>query len=122
MTRAIRQLLRTTLQAETHLHPRSRVGQISICLVSPSRYQIGMSSLGFQTVYALLNNAPDILCERAFLPDRTGIEEHHSSRTPLLSLESQRPLSDFDVIAFSTSFEPDYLNISVILSLAGIPL
>jgi len=122
MTRAIRQLLRTTLQAETHLHPRSRVGQINICLVSPSRYQIGMSSLGFQTVYALLNKAPDILCERAFLPDRAGIEEYRSSRTSLLSMESQRPLSDFDVIAFSTSFEPDYLNIPVILALAGIPL
>jgi radical SAM superfamily enzyme YgiQ (UPF0313 family) len=121
MTRALRQQQRSLLQAETHLHPRSRVGQINVCLVSPSRYQVGMSSLGFQTVYALLNSAPDILCERAFLPDRAGIEEYRSSRTPLLSLESQRPLADFDVIAFSTSFEPDYLNIPVIFALAGIP-
>ena len=122
MSRDIRNYHRGLLQAETHLHPHGRVGQLAICLVSPSRYQTGMSSLGFQTVYALLAGSTDIRCERAFLPDRDMLEEYHRSGTPLLSLESSTPLADFDVIAFSTSFEPDYLNIPVILNLARISL
>jgi radical SAM superfamily enzyme YgiQ (UPF0313 family) len=80
-----------------------------------------MSSLGFQTVYALLAGATDIRCERAFLPDREEMEEYRRSGTPLLSLETSTPLADFDVVAFSTSFEPDYLNIPIILTLARIP-
>ena len=122
MSIAIRSRNRALLQAETHLYPHGRVGQLSICLVSPSRYQIGMSSLGFQTVYSLLAGSADIRCERGFLPDREMLEEHRRSGTPLLSLESSTPLADFDVIAFSTSFEPDYLNIPLILTLARIPL
>ncbi|MBW4055393.1 MAG: radical SAM protein [Proteobacteria bacterium] len=122
MSNAIRNSHRALLKAETHLHPRGRVGQISICLVSPSRYQTGMSSLGFQTVYALLGGSADIRCERGFLPDREELEEYRRSGTPLLSLDSSTPLAEFDVIAFSTSFEPDYLNIPLILKLARIPL
>jgi radical SAM superfamily enzyme YgiQ (UPF0313 family) len=69
-----------------------------------------------------LAGSPGIRCERSFLPDRDDLEEYRRSGTPLLSLESATPLSDFDVIAFSTSFEPDYLNIQLILNLARIPL
>lgn len=122
MSHNIRSKNRALLQAETHLHPHGRVGQLSVCLVSPSRYQIGMSSLGFQTVYSLLAESNGIRCERGFLPDREDLEEYRRSGTPLLSLESSTPLADFDVIAFSTSFEPDYLNIPLILNLARIPL
>lgn len=121
MSRDIRTHHRSLLQAETHLHPHGRVGQLSICLVSPSRYHTGMSSLGFQTIYALLAGSADIRCERAFLPDREDLEEYRRSGTPLLSLESSTPLADFDVVAFSTSFEPDYLNIPLMLKLARIP-
>ena len=81
-----------------------------------------MSSLGFQTVYSLLAGRAGIRCERGFLPDREVLEEYRRSGTPQLSLESSTPLADFDVIAFSTSFEPDYLNIPLILKLARIPL
>lgn len=122
MSSSIRSKNRALLQAETHLHPHGRVGQLAVCLVSPSRYQTGMSSLGFQTVYSLLAGSTGIRCERGFLPDREELEEYRRSGTPLLSLESSTPLADFDVIAFSTSFEPDYLNIPLILNLARIPL
>ena len=122
MSVAIRGQHRALLQAETHLHSHGRVGQLTVCLVSPSRYQTGMSSLGFQTAYSLLAGSPGIRCERGFLPDREELEEYRRSGTPLLSLESSTPLADFDVIAFSTSFEPDYLNIPIILKLARIPL
>jgi len=118
----IRQHHRALLQAEIHLHPHGRVGQLNICLVSPSRYQAGMSSLGVQTIYRLLADSPGIRCERAFLPDREELEEYRRSGTPFLSLESSTPLADFDAIAFSASFEPDYLNIPLILKLARIPL
>lgn len=122
MSRSLRSKNRALFQAETALNPHGRVGRLSICLVSPSRYQTGMSSLGFQTVYSLLAGSADIRCERAFLPDREELEEYRRSNTPLLSLESSTPVADFDVVAFSTSFEPDYLNIPLILNLARIPL
>lgn len=117
----IRQLHKKLLQAEINLSPQARVGQLSICLVYPNRYKIGMSSLGFQTVYSLLSTSCDIRCERGFLPDREELDEYLRSNTALLSLETSTPLGDFDVIAFSTSFEPDYLNIPLILNLSRIP-
>ena len=122
MTWKIRQKLRALLEAETSLRPetRSRGGQLAVCLVYLNSYQTAMSSLGFQTVFGLLAESPGILCERAFLPDREDLGEYRRSGTPLLSLEGQRPLADFDVIAFSTSFEPDYLHIPLILELARI--
>lgn len=122
MSLKIRQLHKSLLQAETNLFPKTRVGQLSICLVYPNRYQTGMSSLGFQTVYSLMTASKDIRCDRAFLPDKLEMDEYLRNRTPLLSLESSTPLADFDLIAFSTSFEPDYLNIPLILNLARIPV
>lgn len=80
-----------------------------------------MSNLGFQTIYHLLNSLDYVVCERAFLPDDKDIAEFERTRTPLFSLESQRPLAEFDIIAFSISFEEDYLNILKIFDLAKIP-
>ncbi|MBP1708807.1 MAG: Fe-S oxidoreductase [Deltaproteobacteria bacterium] len=97
-------------------------GKISICLVYPNHYSVGMSNLGFQTVYRLLNEAEDVVCERAFLPDPEDLQEYSSTQTPLLSLESQKPLRDFDILAFSISFENDYVHILTLLDLARIPL
>ena len=124
MSQNIRQKQRTLLAGECNLSPRGqhRGGSLSVCIVYPNRYQTGMSSLGFQTVYNLLASSPGILCERAFLPERSDLEEYRRSGQPLLSLENQRPLADFDVIAFSTSFEPDYLNSPLMLGLARIPI
>jgi len=91
--------------------------RIRIALVYPNTYFIGMSNLGFQTVYAKLNEFDHIVCERFFLPD-----VHTSSNISLKSIESQRLLTEFDLIAFSISFENDYLHILQILSIAKIPL
>jgi len=124
MSRDTRKKQRSLLAAETNLCSRgqARGGRLNVCLVYPNRYRTGMSSLGFQTVYSLLASSPGVLCERAFLPDREESEELRRSGGPLLSLEGGRLLADFDVIAFSTSFEPDYLNIPLILKLGRIPL
>jgi radical SAM superfamily enzyme YgiQ (UPF0313 family) len=94
---------------------------VRVCLVYPNVYSLGMANLGFQTVYHLFNRAEGCVCERAFMPDTVSLAEHARTGTRLFSYESQTPLSEFDVIAFSVPFEEDYFNIPVILDLAGIP-
>jgi radical SAM superfamily enzyme YgiQ (UPF0313 family) len=94
---------------------------LTVCLAYPNLYRTGMSNLGFQAIYALINSHPACLCERVFLPE-PGDESSHDDRTPLISIESQRPLTDFDMIAFSLSFENDYPQILRMLEMAGIPL
>lgn len=97
-------------------------GRVSICLVYPNTYHIGMSNLGFQGIYTLLNGRPDVVCERAFLPDEEDWEEHIRTGTGIISMESKRPLNRFDIVASSVSFENDYPNILKILDISRIPL
>jgi radical SAM superfamily enzyme YgiQ (UPF0313 family) len=113
--------LKNRLGKESGAAVSRRGGSLRICLVYPNRYAIGMSNLGFQSVHAMMNSFSEIVCERAFLPDTDEMREYVESRTPLLSLESQQPLSGFDVVAFSVSFESDYLNVPAIFHLAGLP-
>jgi radical SAM superfamily enzyme YgiQ (UPF0313 family) len=97
-------------------------GKIAIALVYPNTYTVGMSNLGFQTIYWHLNQMPDVVCERVFLPDPEDIDELSRTGTAPFSLESMRPLTDFHMIGFSVTFEGDYINVLRLLSLAGIPL
>ncbi len=96
--------------------------ELSVALAFPNRYYTGMSNLGFQTVYHLLNEQPGTRCERVFWPDPEEGEEHRRSGTPLFSLERQRPIRSFDILAFSLSFENDYSHLLQMLELARIPL
>ena len=96
-------------------------GRITVCLLYPNSYHVGMSNLGFQTLYQILNADEEVVCERAFLPEPEDIEEYRHTQTPLFSLESQKPLSSFDILAFSISFENDFLNVLTLLDLARIP-
>jgi radical SAM superfamily enzyme YgiQ (UPF0313 family) len=80
-----------------------------------------MSNLGFQTVYRLLNTLPGVVCERTFLPDAPELKEYRASGCRLMTLETQRDVDSFDIVAFSISFEQDYLNLPLIFELAGIP-
>src|SRR6478672_10052240 len=95
--------------------------RLRVALAFPNTYWVGMSNLGFQTMYRLFNAEDDVVCERFFLPPKQELADLAASRTPLLTLESQTPVSDFDVVAFSISFEWDYVNILTLLRLAGIP-
>lgn len=113
---------RRRLAEETGTVVKDWGGRLPIALVFPNTYYVGMSNLGFQTIYWHLNQRPDIVCERAFLPDPEDLPEHERLRVPILSLESQRPLAEFDCVAFSTTFENDYLNMLRILALSGIPV
>ncbi len=150
-----------------------RGSRLRIALCYPNVYSIGMANLGFQAMYELFNNIPEVSCERVFLPDsghkrgssptvregakRTGeslpyakasdtefsrngsgydhalpngraavpideMREYERTRTPLLSLESQTPVRDFDVVAFSISFETDYVNMARMLQMSGVPV
>jgi radical SAM superfamily enzyme YgiQ (UPF0313 family) len=97
-------------------------GRINIALVYPNTYHVGMSSLGFQGIYGLLNSMKDVVCERVFLPDDNDMNEYARTDTELFSMESKRHLNRFDIIAFSVSFENDYPNIVKIFELSKIPL
>ena len=93
-------------------------GPLSVCLVYPNTYPVGMANLGFQAVLRLLAADPRVTCERAFLPDGPRAEWPRTLR----SLEHGRPVRDFDLVAFSISFEADYVHVLDCLALAGIPL
>lgn len=93
---------------------------MSVCLIYPNTYSLGMTNLGFQSAYHLFNEIDYCVAQRAFLPSSEEMEEHSRTSTPLLSYESQTPVREFDVIAFSLPFEDDYINIPKILALAGL--
>ena len=96
-------------------------GKITVALVYPNTYAVGMSNLGFQTIYWHLNQRPDVVCERVFLPDYEDLAEHARTGAQPLSLESGRPLGDFHMVGFSVTYEGDYINVVRLLKDAGIP-
>src|SRR6059058_4662773 len=100
-----RERARVILSKETGYVRKPHGDRLRVALAFPNTYWVGMSNLGFQTVYRLFNAQDDIVCERVFLPPKQELADLAASRTPLVSLESQTPVSDFDVIAFSVSFE-----------------
>ncbi|MGB9438766.1 MAG: radical SAM protein [Desulfobacterales bacterium] len=117
MVRKTRKAAQRSIESEIGTIRKQWRGKTSVALVYPNRYHVGMSNLGFQTVYRLLNSFDHVVCERAFLP------ENNASETPRpTTVESDRPITDADIIAFSISFENDYPHLLDILASAGIPL
>lgn len=92
-------------------------GRLPIALIYPNSYYLGMSNLGLHALYRLFNREADIVGERTFWE-----RENREKKLAALSLESQRPLSDFAVLAFSISYELDYFNVVSMLKASGIPL
>jgi len=117
----LRQQARSLLAKEKGYVTKPHGGRLRVALAFPNTYFVGMSNLGFQTVYRLFNDEPDIVCERVFLPPKSEIAALRSAGTPIVTLESQTPVRQFDVLAFSVSFEWDYTNVLSMLSLAGVP-
>ena len=111
---------RATLAKEVGYIRKPHADRLRVALAFPNTYYVGMSNLGFQTVYQLFNAHDDVVCERMFLPPKQQLKEQLASRTPLMTLESQSLARDFDVIAFSVSFEWDYTNVLTLLRLAGV--
>ncbi len=90
-------------------------------LCFPDIYEIGMSHLGSRILYNVLNSQSDIACERAFAPWPDMERRMRETGTPMFSLESRKPLAEFDVLGFSLLYEMCYTNIFTMLQLAGIP-
>lgn len=109
------------LAKETGYTRKPHGDRLRVALAFPNTYWVGMSNLGFQTVYHLFNAEDDIVCERVFLPPKQELAELIADKSPLITIESQTPVSEFDVFAFSVSFEWDYVNVLTMLRLAGIP-
>ena len=120
----IQQLLNTEEHAGTGTsassHSQYRKSN-KFALVYPSTYQLGMSSLGIQVIHATLNKRNDTSCERVFMPESKYVAELIKKKTPLFSMETQKPLNAFDMIGFSISFESDYINVPRALTLGNIP-
>jgi len=95
---------------------------IRIVLAFPDTYEVGMSNMALPILYQLLNAQPDVLAERVYAPWVDMEELMRVKGIPLFSLESKRPLKDFDVIGFSLGYELTYTNVLNMLDLAGIPV
>jgi len=108
--------LKDRLDAESGAVIKRWGGQIPVAVVYANTYRIGMSNLGVHALYRWINSRDDFLAERVFW------EEGSQSTSGALSVESRRPLTDFSVLAFSVSFELDFLNIPRLLKAAGIPI
>src|SRR5688572_13814488 len=121
MNRRIIDSYKKKLASEEDYTVRHGAG-LRIALCYPNTHAIGMANLGLHTMYELFNNIPEVSCERVFLPDSVELKEYEKSGTTLLTLETQTPVRDFDVVAFSISFETDYLNMARMLQLSGIPV
>src|SRR5256885_9438091 len=122
MSRSLRDKAHALLADEQGTIRKDWGGKVTVALVYPNTYAVGMSNLGFQTIYWHLNQLPDVVCERVFLPEAGDVEELVRTGEAHFSLESLRPLRDFDVIGFSVTYEGDYVNVLRLLELAGIPL
>ncbi len=121
MSKKIIESYRKKLAAETGYITARRAG-LRIALCYPNTHAIGMANLGLHTMYELFNSIPDVVCERVFLPDRHELDEYEKTGSPLMSLETQSHVKGFDVVAFSISFETDYLNMARMLQLSGLPV
>ena len=121
MSKKITESYKKKLAAEEGYIVSQRGGH-RIALCYPNTHSIGMANLGLHTMYELFNSIADVVCERVFLPDRDELAEYEKTGTPLMSLETQSRVKSFDVVAFSISFETDYLNMAKMLQLADIPV
>ena len=88
----------------------------------PDTYEVGMSHLGMKIIYAIINEQPDMLCERVCMPWTDMMALMQENDIPLFSLESRHAVSDFDIVGFTLQYEMSYTNVMAMLKLAGIPL
>lgn len=97
-------------------------GRVNVVLAFPDTYEVGMSHLGMQILYGILNNLPGVRADRCYAPwiDLEG--QLRRRGLPLTALESKRPLKDFDLVGFSLQYELSYTNLLNMLELGGIPL
>jgi radical SAM family uncharacterized protein/radical SAM-linked protein len=108
--------------SEKNTTVKSHEGRTSIVLIYPDKYEIGMSYKGFHILYHILNKRDDIVCERAFIPDKDACDLLRKKNLPLFSLETRTPIDEFDFVGLTLPYELCFTNILEILELSGIPL
>ncbi|MGD8563725.1 MAG: radical SAM protein [Desulfarculaceae bacterium] len=111
---------RSLLAKETGAVVKEPGGRLSVAMIYPNTYVVGLANLGLAVIYRLINQRPDALCERVFFPDRQSLPLYEKAGSPLLSLESSRPLNDFDLVLATLSFENDAPNLAAMLIRAGL--
>jgi radical SAM superfamily enzyme YgiQ (UPF0313 family) len=109
--------LREQVARETGTIRKEAALRVALCYPSP--YRAAMSSLGYQTIYGILNRMDDVAADRAILPDDP--DAYRQTRTPLLTLDREMPVSDYPVLAFSVAYELEIAGMADCLDLAGIP-
>lgn len=93
-----------------------------VAIVYPNTYFVGMSNLGLHIIYEEINLQPNSVCERIFLPEKKELDAYDKTKTPLMSVETQRPMHQFDVVAFDVTFEMDYFHIPLMLRHGRVPV
>ncbi len=116
----LRQKTLDLLADESNTVYKDHGGRIRVALAFPNAYFVGMSNLGLQVVYGLLNAREDVVCERVFMPEPEDEPVYASGGATLCSLESATPLHAFDLVAFSLCYEQDYLNVLKMLAWGGV--
>ncbi len=95
---------------------------VKFALIFPDLYEIGMSHIGFEILYHVLNKLPNVAAERVYAPAADMEQKLREKKLPLFSLESKRPLMDFDILGFTLQYELHYTNVLNLLDLGGIPI
>jgi len=94
---------------------------VRFCMCMPDLYEVGMSNLGLKILYHVLNNQPNVVCERCFAPALDFRALLKENGLPLMSLETKRPLRDFDMVGFSVQYEMLFTGVLYMMDAAGIP-
>lgn len=117
---SIKARLRAITATERGFQAKDPGGRLKVALIWPGNYRTGMSALGYLSIYGYLNSRPDVLAERFFWPEGELAREYDRTGSPLFSLDSGRPLKDFDLLAASLSLENDYWYLPRILAMGGL--
>ena len=122
MTWELKNKILETLAKETGAQCFAPGARRAFAFLYPNSYKVGMSNLGMHILYQIINGRGDTACERFFLPDNKLLAEYKRTRTPLMSMETQRQLNDFEIIGVMMSFEMDYTNLLTMLQMSNIKL
>jgi radical SAM superfamily enzyme YgiQ (UPF0313 family) len=116
----LKELHQKILSRETGTMVKDPGGRLKVVILYPNTYQVGMANLGLAVIYKMINDRPDALCERAFLPGRAQQAVYAKTGEALASLESSRPVDEFDLVLATLSFENDAPNLASMLQHAGL--
>lgn len=122
MTWELKQKLKEITEQESGVQVFAPGARRSVAFIYPNTYHLGMSNLGLHILCKIINSRSDAACERFFLPEKKLLAEYKRTKTPLLSLETQRPLADFEIICVMMSFEMDYTNLLTMLAMSHVKL